>query len=302
MGTLTAHLRQSEDHGRLRFHPDCPVCRAERLSGTLAQGPVARRTHAAVVAAMLAASSAAPSVAVAQEADQVTEGVAPEQSGTDPAENPDFDPGGAGEDLPYDAPDEVSETPAPAPEADTQGPLEAEPVVDGDVPDADADDGATPAPDAAPAPPPAATAAPAPPSAAALEHTPAAGEPKLELVAQGRGTSKRNEPATAPASGGNQVASTAITEQEVQGDSAADEVERSVPKASVERGATTAGERYHIVRPGESLWSIARDVIGPDASPAQIAREVNVLWQRNSARIATGDPDLLKVGTRLTLR
>jgi hypothetical protein len=302
MGTLTAHLRQSEDHGRLRFHPDCPVCRAERLSGTLPQGPVARRTHAAVVAAMLAASSAAPTVAVAQEADQVTEGVAPEQSGTDPAENPEFDPGGAGEDLPYDAPDEVSETPAPAPEAGNQGPLEAEPVVDGDVPEADAGDGAPPVPDPASVSSPAPTAAPPPLAAAALEHTPAAVEPKLELVAQGRGTSKRDEPAAAPASSGNEVASTAVTEQVVQPGPAVDEVERSVPKASVERGATAAGERYHIVRPGESLWSIARDVIGPDASPAQIAREVNAIWQRNSARIATGDPDLLKVGTRLTLR
>ena len=53
---------------------------------------------------------------------------------------------------------------------------------------------------------------------------------------------------------------------------------------------------------GESLWSIASDVLGDDASVAQIAREVNRLWELNSDRIGTGDPDLLMVGTRLTLR
>ena len=34
---------------------------------------------------------------------------------------------------------------------------------------------------------------------------------------------------------------------------------------------------------------------------ARVAREVNRLWTLNSERIGTGDPDLLMVGTRLTL-
>jgi nucleoid-associated protein YgaU len=56
------------------------------------------------------------------------------------------------------------------------------------------------------------------------------------------------------------------------------------------------------VRPGDSLWSIARRLLGPDASAGRIAREVNRLWELNRERIATGDPDLLMVGTKLRLR
>ena len=64
----------------------------------------------------------------------------------------------------------------------------------------------------------------------------------------------------------------------------------------------TRGDRFHVVGPNESLWSIAGDLLGDDTSAARIAREVNRLWELNSARIGTGDPDLLMVGTRLALR
>jgi hypothetical protein len=53
---------------------------------------------------------------------------------------------------------------------------------------------------------------------------------------------------------------------------------------------------------GESLWSIATDVLGAGATPAQVAREVHRLWKLNRDRIGSGDPDLLAVGTRLALR
>jgi nucleoid-associated protein YgaU len=62
------------------------------------------------------------------------------------------------------------------------------------------------------------------------------------------------------------------------------------------------GARTHTVRAGESLWSIASDVLGPAAPPWQIAREVHRLWELNKERIATGDPDLLLIDTRLRLR
>ena len=68
-----------------------------------------------------------------------------------------------------------------------------------------------------------------------------------------------------------------------------------------ERDAVARGDRYHVVRPGESLWLIARDLVGHDASAARVAREVNRLWALNKTRIATGDPDLLMVGTKLAL-
>ena len=35
MGSLTEHLRRPDDHGRLAFHPDCPLCCEERLAGPL---------------------------------------------------------------------------------------------------------------------------------------------------------------------------------------------------------------------------------------------------------------------------
>ena len=69
-----------------------------------------------------------------------------------------------------------------------------------------------------------------------------------------------------------------------------------------DRDAAGRGDGTHVVRPGESLWSIARDVLGGTASTAQIAREVNRLWELNKDRIGTGDRNLLMIGTRLRLR
>ena len=64
----------------------------------------------------------------------------------------------------------------------------------------------------------------------------------------------------------------------------------------------TSGDRFHTVHRGESLWSIASDLLGDGAGAAQVAREVNRLWELNENRIATGSPDLLYAGTRLRLR
>ena len=283
MGTLNAHLRRTDDHGGLPFHPDCPVCRAERLSGELpAHGPVGRRTQAAVVAAMLAASTATPTVAVAQEADQVTEGVVPEESGGDSAARQEFDPGGADEGLEVDEPEAL--LPDPAPATDDSAPPVSEPVTDSEVPVADE---VAPAPTA---PPPVATPSP-PPSEPALQQL---GQPPkpiprtLELSARvrvkPRPVSREVPQAAAPTAGEQQVRPQAATH------------------LATKRERGVGGSKYHVVAPGESLWSIARDVVGSDASPARIAREVNALWDINSAQIATGDPDMLRIGTRLVLR
>ena len=69
-----------------------------------------------------------------------------------------------------------------------------------------------------------------------------------------------------------------------------------------DRDAAAQSDGTHVARPGESLWSIARDVLGGTASTAQIAREVNRLWELNKDRIGTGDRNLLMIGTRLRLR
>jgi nucleoid-associated protein YgaU len=67
------------------------------------------------------------------------------------------------------------------------------------------------------------------------------------------------------------------------------------------RGVERARGLY-VVRPGDSLWSIAAHLLGDAASDARIAGEVDRLWQLNEHRIETGSPDLLMVGTRLRLR
>ncbi|MBD0281000.1 MAG: LysM peptidoglycan-binding domain-containing protein [Thermoleophilaceae bacterium] len=84
------------------------------------------------------------------------------------------------------------------------------------------------------------------------------------------------------------------------------------PSAPGENSRSASGEkgsrplrgqaRVYVVQSGDSLWSIARTVLGSSASPARIAREVDRLWDLNKDRIGTGNPDLLMVGTKLRLR
>ena len=57
-----------------------------------------------------------------------------------------------------------------------------------------------------------------------------------------------------------------------------------------------------MVRSGESLWSIAADRLGPGATNAETAREVQRLWDLNADTIGTGDPDLLIAGQKLRLK
>ena len=95
MGSLSAHLRQPEQHARLPFHPECPICRDERLVGTLAPAAlVPARGRAAVAAGVLALSAVAPPATLAQEPDQTREGVAaPDAPAGDGIHGTDFDPG-----------------------------------------------------------------------------------------------------------------------------------------------------------------------------------------------------------------
>jgi LysM repeat protein len=50
-----------------------------------------------------------------------------------------------------------------------------------------------------------------------------------------------------------------------------------------------------LVRPGDSLWSIAQDRLGHDASPQQVLREVDRLWSLNDL----ADPDVILAGQHL---
>jgi hypothetical protein len=55
------------------------------------------------------------------------------------------------------------------------------------------------------------------------------------------------------------------------------------------------------VKPGDSLWSIARSLVGANASNEAIERKLVAIWDLNSRRIGTGDPNLIFVGTRLRI-
>ncbi|MGI8661448.1 MAG: LysM peptidoglycan-binding domain-containing protein [Thermoleophilaceae bacterium] len=54
-------------------------------------------------------------------------------------------------------------------------------------------------------------------------------------------------------------------------------------------------------RTGWALWSIARQRLGSEASPAEIARLVEALWSLNEDVIRTGSPDLILPGQKLAL-
>jgi hypothetical protein len=329
VASLSSHLQRLENHGRLAFHPECPICRRERLTGVLtSEGVVTRRATAALVAGLLATSGAAPSAVAAQEPDQQTEGTAmPEEvQGSDPALSPEFDPGGDSIDLPFDAPP-VPQAPAPPdPSSDDAAPLEEEPQTDAEVPVADPGDepaevdgqlvlappAATPSPTTpAPteAPPPATSVPPATPPAEAPVSAPtpngddmSESRPVRAAPRERRGSRRANE------RGATHVVS--IVSNEEPGSPAAPSTDvqpqaEAVPVAMTiasERDRADPNDRFHVVAPGESLWSIARDLLGRDASAARIAREVNRLWELNKTRIGTGDPDLLMAGTRLRLR
>jgi hypothetical protein len=361
MSSLTAHLLEAGDHGRLGFHPRCPVCRRERLFGSLSSEPViSRRVQAALATGVLALSAAAPGAVAASGPDRQQQGVAaPEQRpahdrgrATDGIDEPDFDPGGETA-LPFSV---GPEQPTPTEDdqvTDDVGPVESEPADDPDarvLSPSEPDEQAPPLEDA-PVPPtdavPAAPVAPAPPQPA---PTPAPA-PLPEYAAGGEDGASPNAPKRTDTSGREkQDDTTKRTARPVRGEStpAAPRTRPQAPMhapavgisppvdvslvgvsegstpAAAEATAATASQpvvaaqmggaaerdrapaarnaRFHIVKPGESLWSIASKLLGPSASPAQIAREVDRLWELNKDRIGTGNRDLLMVGTKLRLR
>jgi nucleoid-associated protein YgaU len=351
MGSLTAHLLEAGDHGSLPFHPSCPVCRWERLYGTLSSEPVVpRRAQALLAGGVLALSASAPVVAAAQEPDRQFEGVvAPEEPGGPELDDPTFDPGGDTA-LSFDT------APAPAaPQDDVDSgdgaPLDVEPTVDLDarlapLAETDAspgDEGVAPVESGSPVDPvPPGSTAPGgavPPDATSQ---PAAPEPQGDTPGTSLGAAPPSTPveltpgprdssshrsdrslrsrythsyarsdASAPAlservsdgagtpSGTNAIPIPAAPNPATEPVALAD---TDVAVAAGSKQDLDEGSRFYVVQPGDSLWSIAKRLLGGDASAGRIAREVNRLWTLNSSRIATGDPDLLMVGTRLELR
>jgi hypothetical protein len=340
MASLTAHLRRPDDHGRLGFHPACPICRRERLAGEPpSDAVVSPRSQALLAASVLALSSATPTAVLAAEPDQEQEGAtAPEQVVTDDDRSaPELETGGQPTELRLDAGPAPDEEAAPD-QMDEAAPVEQEPVADDDVPADDVGDGTgaqsvgeqeePPASDPLPPPPPAETVVPsAPTPTSPVNEVPAVthDEPQADGTQPPRAHQRVAEtgtasPPRAPNTAlGSQPRSPAIVPTQTNGATAAFQPEpieapshvsdsttirlaQSSSVSAARRDAARRGDRFHVVQRGESLWSIAKDLLGDDASVSRIAREVNRLWELNSARIGTGEPDLLLTGTRIALR
>jgi LysM domain len=302
---------------------------------------VSRRTQAGLAAGLLAFSTlAAPASAQVPEAGQEQEvpvggGEPPGlQPDLDPGGADTFDyetapvPGGPqaggeedeGQGPPVDT-DPTFDPEAPVPPEEpappTGPPAESAPAPAPMAPEP------APAPAPAPAPmSPPAPATPAPPPgsppaqrpAADVERQAPAAEPR-HAPRERRALERRNEMpeaerqpliGTAPAP---PAVSAAPVVQPAAAPSPPAPAEASEPAPPATAPVSQLGEspadpirgRSYTVRPGDSLWSIARRLLGPGATAGEIAREVNRLWELNRDRIGTGDRNLLRVGTVIEL-
>jgi hypothetical protein len=73
----------------------------------------------------------------------------------------------------------------------------------------------------------------------------------------------------------------------------------ATPVVNAHPGSGSGG--FVTVRPGDSLWAIARRLVGPSASNAAVEGKLATIWDLNAGRIGTGDPNLIFPGTRLRL-
>jgi hypothetical protein len=338
VNSLNSHLTAGADHYLLRFHPDCPVCNRQRLSGFRSGGAFHPRARAGLLAAALSAGTVIPSsLAAADEPPTAKASQGPAPAPT-PAPEPPLSP------PPYQpspGTDETEEVPADeaphlrelltSPEAgtDTEGedvsgeadeavpapmPLGQAPAAPEPVEPAPAPLGQPPAappvepppappqPGSVPVPQPPPEPVPPPPAAEVEEDATADPEdPGVKRPARGQ-EAKRRRPVPQPF-----VHRGAVAEPE----NAQAPIDATVPAATATSGLASqppkplsdpiTGARY-TVQSGDSLWSIARRLVGPKASDARIARELNRLWEVNRDRIGTGDPGLIYAGTVLRIR
>jgi LysM domain len=341
VNSLSAHLTAGPDHGQLQFHAACAVCRNQRLAGALSDTVLSARAQAGLLAAALAAGTLVPGSAAAASDDSRPPTAAASQVPSPaptpapepvPAPAPDVPPVGADEtqESPADeaphmrelltSPEAGTDTegedvsgeptePAPAPIPLGQAPTEPAPVEAAPVPLGQPPAPSPPlvppsaAPQSGSAPPPQPPPAPVTPSPAADREQNATGDPAdpgVKREPRGR-RAKPRRPAA------QRVHSEAVPERE----NAPAHVGASVPAAT----ATTAlvpqpskqvgdpiTDAIYTVQPGDSLWSIASRLVGPSASAARVARELNRLWELNRDRIGTGDPSLIYAGTVLRIQ
>ncbi len=66
-------------------------------------------------------------------------------------------------------------------------------------------------------------------------------------------------------------------------------------------GHSTASGGSIMVKPGDSLWSIARSLLPAGANNTEVERKMAEIWGRNAHRIGTDDPNLIFSGQRLLI-
>lgn len=271
-----------------------------------------QRTQAAMLSVALAISAITPATGLAAtlESDREQEGTsAPEPEVPDRSSDPGFDPGGetqlpfrigeptgGGDDDTGDGPP-VDVEPVTDPDA-----LAVEPANDPTVVTPNALEDAVAPVEPAPTPPPPATPAPAPPPTATPTPGPNADEPSVDdRRERARPKPPRDRQATRP------IPTVPLPDPVVAPAPAPAPAVPTTPPAvapvaTTERPTAVRPEAdAHVVRSGESLWTIASDLLGPGVSDAEIADESDRLYSLNRDRIGP-DPDLLVVGTVLRLR
>lgn len=261
-------------------------------SGTRSRPRLGIRVLAAGLSAVLVFGSIAPGMAFAAEADSEQEGSASPGALPGLEEAPELEPGGEEAVL-----EELPGAPIGGEESE-EGPLESEPPQE-------------------PEPAPGSTPAAAQPPVEEAASTPAPGPEYVPAY----------EPASAPAPSSTPVENQPLVAPESPPSSQpapAPQAEQSAPEApspvspprapepqvappvatpAQRNGAagSLVGHSVHVVEAGECLWSIAEALLPAGASNSEIEAEVQRLWKLNAARIGTGDPSVVYVGTELRL-
>ena len=326
MSSLREHISTLEGHGALTFHPDCPLCRAERQLGRhpSRDALISPKARAGLAAGVLAAATLAPTgTAFAQGPpdDGVVEGDLPPEivneveaelnAGGDVDEPPEqVDAESLPEDpesLPPDDEEDLGGFP--------QGDDEADTPVEGD----ETGMGAPEAPEDTPDAP-----SPAGPKGGSGDKSGGdkgggekggGGETRGESK-QGKGDQSRGQEQPAPPANQAPAPTTQPPPAQDQGAGEGTAQDTSGSNGDSSQAAGTAGDdgngggggsapapggKVHVVASGESLWSIARDLLGDDATPAKVAALVDQLWRLNADRIGSGDPSMIHVGDQLQL-
>ena len=134
MRSLTAHLRQTEAHDGLPFHPGCPICRQTRADRPSPErrrwSRRARRRCSPRACWRSQPARRSRRRSRPRSRTSSSEGSAPvaQSGGPTPAANPDFDPGGDTTDLPRGALSLPQSRRRPTPETTTPRPVEQEPA------------------------------------------------------------------------------------------------------------------------------------------------------------------------------